>query len=145
MAQLEYNGVADLIRDLSSFAEAVPEMGKRMLEAEADVVEPALKQSLASEGLIKTGRLRSSIDRSVKKKGTEIRLGPAGEHHKYVSRAGRVGVLRAGHLGYILEHGAPRRNIRGRKWMSKTVLKTQGRALAAAETVRDEYLKNHNL
>lgn len=143
MAQLEYNNaISELIRDLDNFAEAAPEMGKQMLLAEADVVEPALRQA-SPRGL--SGRLRDSIGRTVRKKGTQILLGPTGEHHKYVTRSGRAGLLRAGHLGYILEYGALRRNILGRKWMSKTVQKTQGRALDAAEKVRDEYLKKHNL
>lgn len=146
MAQLEYNNsITTLIQDLDSFAEAAPEMGKQMLLAEADIVEPALRQAVSAEGLVRTGRLQESIGRTVRKKGTQILLGPTGEHHKYVTRSGRAGLLRAGHLGYIHEYGSPRRNIRGRKWMSKTVQKTQGQALDAAEKVRDEYLKKHNL
>lgn len=146
MAQLEFNEtITLLIRDLDNFAEATPEMGKQMLLAEADVLEPALRQSLSSAGLVRTGRLQKSIGRTVKNKGKIILLGPTGEHHKYVTRSGRAGLLRAGHLGYILEYGSPRRNIRGRKWLSKAVGKTQGSALTAAEKVRDEYLKKHNL
>ena len=146
MAQIEYNdSISDLIGDMDSFISSIPEMGKKMLEAEADVVEPALKQSISSEGLVESGRLRDSIKRSKRKKGIQILLGPSGVHHKYVNKAGRASALRAGHLGYIFEHGAPRRNIRGRQWLSKAVQKSQAKALDAAENVRDQYLNNHNL
>lgn len=145
MAQLEYNSLTALISDLASFSEAVPEMGKQMLQAEADVVEPEQKRSLSAEKLVRFGRLQDSIGRSTKNKGMTVLVGPSGDHHKYVTKAGRARALRAGHLGYILEHGAPRRNIRGRKWMSKAVQKTQAQALDAAEKVRDQYLNNHNL
>lgn len=146
MAQLEYNDtISSLIQDMESFSDDISNMGAAMLKAEADLVEPALKQSIASEGLVRTGRLQGSIGRTVRHKGKVILLGPTGDHHRYVTRSGKAGALRAGHLGYILEHGLPRRNILGRKWMSKAVQKTQGRALDAAEKVRDEYLKKHNL
>lgn len=145
MAQIEYNSINDLIGDMDSLIEALPEMERQMLQAEADVVEPALKQSLSSEGLMESGRLRDSIKRSTRKKGTQVILGPSGIHHTYVNKAGRANALRAGHLGYIFEHGAPRRNIRGRQWLSKAVQKSQADAIEAAEKVRDQYLNNHNL
>lgn len=146
MAQIEYNSsISSLIGDIDRFSDSVTEMGKAMLEAEANVVEPALRTGLASANLVKTSRLKASIGRSRRKKGAMILLGPMGEHHKYVTKAGRAEMLRAGHLGYIFEYGAPRRNIRARNWMAKTVSKTQAQALDAAENVRDQYLNNHNL
>lgn len=146
MAQIDYNNsITTVLSDLERFANAVPEMAADMLKAQADVVEPALKQGLSSDGLVQTGRLKDSIGRTTRKRGQMIYLGPTGEHHKYVTKAGRANVLRAGHLGYILEHGAPGRNIRGRNWMTKTIVKTQAKALDAAENVRDQYLSEHNL
>lgn len=145
MAQIEYNSINDLIGDMDSLIESLPEMERQMLQAEADVVEPALKQSLSSEGLMESGRLRDSIKRSTRKKGAQVILGPSGIHHTYVNKAGRANALRAGHLGYIFEHGAPRRNIRGRQWLSKAVQKSQADAIETAEKVRDQYLNNHNL
>ena len=146
MAQIEYNNsITTLISDLESFADAVPEMGKQMLQAEADIVEPELRKALTSDGLVLSGRLKSSIGRSTRNKGMTVLIGPSGTHHMYATRAGKARLLRAGHLGYIHEYGAPRRNIRGRKWMSKTVQKSQAKALDAAEKVHDEYMKKHNL
>lgn len=146
MAQIEYNNsITTYIKDFDRFIHSMPEMEKKMLEAEADVVEHALKLSISSEGLVKSGRLSDSIGRSTSLSGTKILLGPSGIHHTYVNKAGRANALRAGHLGYIFEHGAPRRNIRGRHWMTKAVQKSQADAIEAAEKVRDQYLNNHNL
>lgn len=146
MAKLEMNNsITTLLSDVLDAADEIPQLRKQILEAQADIVEPALKASLSSEGLVDTGQLRDSIGRSTRKNGTEIRIGPSGVHHRKVSRSGRVQVLRNGHLGYIYEYGAPGRGIRPRKWMSKTISRTRGKALDAAEAANDQYLKKHNI
>lgn len=146
MASLDMNNsITTLLSDILGAAEDFPQLRKQILEDQADIVEPALKASLASEGLVDTGDLRDSIGRSTRKNGTEIRIGPSGIHHRRVSRSGRIQELRNGHLGYIYEYGAPGRGIRPRKWMSKAVSRTRGKALDAAETANNQYLKKHNL
>ena len=146
MARLEMNNsITTLLSDILDAADEIPQLRKQILADQADIVEPALKASLSSEGLVDTGQLRDSIGRSTRKSGTEIRIGPSGVHHRKVSRSGRVQELRNGHLGYIYEYGAPGREIRPRKWMSKTISRTRGKALDAAQAANDQYLKKHNL
>lgn len=146
MASLEMNdSIAALLSDILGAAEDFPQLRKQILEDQADIVEPALKASLTSEGLVDTGGLRDSVGRFTRKNGTEIRIGPSGVHHRKVSRSGSVNELRNGHLGYIHEYGAPGRGIRPKKWMSKTISRMRGKALDAAEAANDQYLKKHNL
>ena len=105
----------------------------------------ALKKSIASEGLVNTGGLRDSIGHIARKNFSEVRVGPSGVHHKRVTRAGIAQELRNGHLGYIFEYGAPRRGIRPRQWMAKTITLVSGKALDIAETNIDQFLREHNL
>lgn len=147
MAQFEVNGLDFLIKDLDSAAENVPELVMDMLTAEADIVEPAFKRSIAREGLVSTGKLMTSIQRrpDLLKKSPAIYIGPRGDHHYYMPRKGKNGTVTAGNVGFITEYGVPSRNIRPRPWMAKALDESQGKALAAAEQVHDQYLKKHNL
>lgn len=145
MAHLEMNSsITSLIKDLAAAVDGIPELRKQILNAQADLVEPALRSSLTSEGLVRTGTLRDSIGRSSRKHGTEIRVGPSGVHHRYVRISGS-GEARSGQVGYVHEYGAPSRGIRPKQWMAKAVERVSDDALKAAESVHDQYLKNHNL
>ncbi len=146
MASLEMNNsITTLMSDILGAADEFPQLRKQILDEQADIVEPALKASITSENLVDTGKLRDSIGRSTRKNGTEIRIGPSGIHRRKMSRSGRTQELRSGHLGYIYEYGAPGRGIRPRRWMSKAVSRVRGKALSAAETTTDQFLKKHNL
>ena len=147
MARLEMSGLDSLIADLDNLAEQAPQMQADILNAEADVVEPALRRSIASEGLIRSGRLHSSIKRRKTKVGgiPSIRLGPVGEHHRYYPSSGQSGIVHAGYVGYIAEYGIKSRGIRGTNWLQKSVARSQPEALKAADAVQEKYLKNNNL
>lgn len=147
MARLEMSGLESLISDLDNLAEQVPQMQSDILTAEADVVEPALRRSIASEGLIRSGRLQASIKRRKVKSGGSpaIRLGPAGEHHRYFPSPGQRGIVHAGYVGYIAEYGIKSRGIKGRNWLQKAVTQSQNEAFKAADAVHEKYLKNNNL
>lgn len=146
MARIEMNdSITTFIRDLEKVASNVPHLCKQMMSAEADVVEPALRAALTAKGLVDTGKLRSSIGRSSRKNGTELLVGPSGDHHSYISRRGLADTLRSGHLGYIHEYGAPQRGIQPKFWMRTAIFKVRGKALDAAEAVHDKYLKDNNL
>lgn len=145
MAQFDVSAELDsLSSDLIQATDEFPEMRARLLSAQADIVEPALKSAVASANLIKTGRLQQSIKRSQKKNGAEIRIGPKGLHHRYIRISGS-GQATSGNVGYVHEYGAPRQGIRSTKWLSGTVARVSGPALNAAEAAYDEYMKKHNL
>ena len=145
MANLELNAsITTFIADLTRSADDYPELRKQILQAQADIVEPALRGAISAEGLVDTGTLRDSIGRRSSMAGSKVLVGPTGTHHQYVSRSG-VGELRNGHLGYIYEYGAQSRGIRARGWASKTVGRIKGQAYAAAKQAHEQFMNNHNL
>ena len=147
MARLECSGLGDLITDLEDLADQSPQLRDDILTAEADVVEPALRRSIASEGLIRSGQLHRSIKRRKTKVGgiPAIRLGPAGEHHRYLPSPGQRGIVHAGYVGYIAEYGIKSRGIKGQNWLQKAISGSQNESLNAADAVHEKYLKNNNL
>ena len=146
MAELQVTGLDELIRDLDALADDAPAITGQILEAQADILEPALRQSLASRSLIRTGRLQASIARrkSRSKGGPAIRIGPKGEHHRYYPKTGS-GVVSAGYVGYIQEYGLPSRGIKSSKWAKAAVTGSRDKAVSAAEQVLDQNLRKHNL
>lgn len=146
MARLEMNNsMTTYIRDLEKLADDTPQLCKEMLNAEADVVEPALRAAIASKGLVDTGTLQSAIGRSSRKNGRELLVGPSGYHHSYVPKSGPARRVRAGHVGYIHEYGAPQQGIRPKKWMRSTIAQVRSKALNAAEAAHDKFLRDNNL
>lgn len=146
MARFEvtYNSVTSLIADLERAAHNIPELRDLMLDAEVNIVKPALQSAVTVYGLVDTGKLRDSIGESKRAKGSIRMVGPKGTHHRYIPVSGD-GDARSGHIGYIFEYGFPGRGIYGRLWMSRTVKSVADKAVDAAETAHDEYMKNHNL
>lgn len=147
MARLEVSGLDALLAGLDDMAEKTPQLRDDILKAEADVIEPALRRSIVDERLVRSSKLRDSIKRRTVKYGgiPAIRIGPVGEHHRYMPSRGKSGVVNTGYIGYIGEYGIPSRGIRGREWLRKGIEKSQGQAFDAAEAVYDNYMKNNKL
>lgn len=147
MARIEVTGLDALLAGLDDMAEQTPQLRDAILEAEADVIEPALRKSIADERLVRTNKLHQSIKRrKAKSSGMPvIRIGPVGEHHRYFPSKGKSGVVNAGYVGYIGEYGISSRGIRGREWLRKGIEKNQGQAFAAADAVYDKFMKDHKL
>ena len=133
MARFEVSGLDVILEGLWDMAESTPQLRDDILNAEADVIEPAIKNSLSVKGLVRTGKLKASIARRKYKRS--IRIGPQGDHHPGIS---------SGKLGGIQEYGSARRNIKGRYWMKAGVESNLGKAYAAADKVYDEFMKKHN-
>lgn len=147
MARIEITGFEALLGGLEDMAVKTPELRDAILAAEADVVEPAVRQAVPSHNLVRSGKLLLSIGRTKSKsKGIPaIRIGPKGEHHRYLPRKGKTGIVTAGYVGYIYEYGMDRRGIPARKWLTHAVEQSKGPAYRAADAVYDDYLKKHNL
>lgn len=147
MARLDVSGCDALIAGLEDMAKSAPEIRGKILDAEADVIEPAIRESIRSENLIRSGKLLQSITR---RKATSaglpiIRIGPTGEHHRYLPSRGKSGIVTAGQVGYIQEYGVPRKNIKARLFLTKALEKSTSAAYDAAEKVYNDYLKTKNL
>lgn len=147
MARIEVDGCDALIAGLLDMAEKTPELRDAILAAEADAAEPIIRQGVVTAGLVDTGTLRDSISRSRVTSGgvPVIRIGPKGEHHRYIPSSGKNGIVTSGNVGYVHEYGSPRRGIPARKWLTNAVAKAKGPAYDAADKVYDEYMKKHNL
>ena len=128
-------------------ADHAPQLRDDILEAEADVIEPAIRKSIVDERLVRSGKLLQSISRRKKKVGgiPAICIGPTGEHHRYLPSRGKNGVVTAGYVGYIGEYGIKSRGTPGRNWLSKAMEKSRSKAYDAADAVYDQYMKKHNL
>lgn len=147
MASFSVDGCDSLIAGLADMAESIPELRDTILKAEADAAEPIIRQGVSAAGLVDSGALQRSIGRSqVKHDGAPaIRIGPKGEHHRYLPSKGKNGIATAGNVGYVHEYGAPSRGIRARRWLSNASDRAKGPAFDVAEAVYDDYMKKHNL
>lgn len=147
MARFEVSGADALIAGLEDMADKTPQLRDAILDAEAGVIEPALRQSIVDTRLVRTGKLMRSVkSRKVKSGGVPaIRVGPSGEHHRYLPRKGKSGIVDAGYVGYIGEYGIPRRGVKGREWLKKGLEKSRGAAFDVAEAVYDQFLHKNNL
>lgn len=152
MAEIRVSGITGLIKDLEDLAWNFPHLCSKMMNAEADVLEPAIKKAVADNRLVQSRKLQDSIGRVETRAPTSksstckvIKIGPSGEHHRYMPSVGHDGIARAGHIGYMYEYGVPSRGIEGRLWMKKAVEKNRNKAYDAADAVYDQYMKKHNL
>lgn len=145
MARMDVSGYDATLAGLEDMIESTPELRDAILKAEADVIEPALRQSLVREGLVSSGRLRGSIKRRCETVAgvPGIRIGPAGEHHRYLPSNGKNGIVISGYVGYIGEYGIARKGIKGRQWLSKGLDKSRNAAYDAADKVYDEFMDKH--
>lgn len=147
MARFEVSGLDALIAGLEDMVEQTPQLRDDILNAEADVIEPALRSSISEEGLVRSGRLRSAIRRrKITSAGIPvIRIGPMGEHHRYYPSSGKSGIVNAGYVGYVAEYGIKSRGIKGRNWLQKGLDKSRSAAYDAADAVYDDFMKKNNL
>lgn len=147
MARFDVSGADAFLAGLEDMIEDLPQLRDEILEAEADVIEPALRQSIADTRLIRSNKLKNSIKRRKGKSAgvPVIWIGPSGEHHRYLPGAGKSGIVSAGRVGYIGEYGIPSRGIHGREWLRKGIERSQDKAFDAAEAVYDKHLKKNNL
>lgn len=147
MARFEVSGLDAMMAGLEDMARDIPQLRDAILEAEADVIEPGLRRSIADERLVRTAKLQGSIKRRrMMSAGVPvIRIGPSGEHHRFLPSHGKSGITSAGYVGYIGEFGVPSRGIKGREWLKKGIERNSGAAFDAADAVCDKFMKQHNL
>jgi hypothetical protein len=147
MARIDVSGADAFLAGLEDMVRDFPELRDAILEAEADIIEPALRASIANVRLVRDSTLMRSIKRRRGKSAgiPAIWIGPSGEHHRYLPSSGKTGVVSAGYVGYIGEYGITSRGIPGREWLKKGIERSQDAAFDAAEAVYDNHLKKNDL
>lgn len=140
MAKLELDGLEGLISDFSKITELPLHIQSDMLMAQADIVIAAQKKEIDILGLKKTGQLKESITKTAKTKTDGL------NHYVDVYPQGiRKNGMRNEEVGFILEFGAPSRNIKASKWMESANEKSADATAQAAENIYDNFLKENNL
>ena len=61
MAMMFVSGLDSVLTDLKNTAENIPQLRDEILEAQADIVEPAVRGSIANEHLVRSGRLYGGV------------------------------------------------------------------------------------
>lgn len=150
MATLTYYGLDELVLSFEAIAELPDDVMKDMLNAGADVIIKEQTKNCP----VRTGRLRQSI---VKKKpfvnqyGGFIAITFDGIHHTNKSGGSRYrkrgskngGATRNGEVAFILEYGAPGRNIEAREWILKANEQCEKGTTEAQAKVLDAFYKKN--
>lgn len=135
MASFSTMGIDDMSLSLEELADLPEDILLAMLEAEGEVVKQAQVSELAA--FARTHQLEQSIDMSHKLK--RDRAGTPGIS-VYPGGVRRDGKTRNAEVGFIREHGAPRRGIVPAQWMRKANSKAETEAAQAAEKVYRNWL-----
>lgn len=144
MGSLKSDGIDSLSLDLSELAYLPDRVVADMLQAEADVILSAQRSEIESrwKGPYSLGISAKSIRKGRVKKGKEgasISIYPQG------SRKRGKKTVRNAEIAFIIEYGAPKRNIRARPALKSAIEKTEDEAAAAGEKVYMAYLDSKNL
>lgn len=140
--RLETEGLDELIADLEKVMDLPEQVKDDMLNAEADVVVQAQKEEIESLGLVDTGQLRDSITRNRK---VSVSKNGIGKYLDIYPQGTRENGVRNAEVGFILEYGAPKKEIKEYHWMRSANEKSTEAAVEAAAGVYDKFLKKNNL
>lgn len=169
MAEFRASGANDLMLSLKELEEIPHEVQYQMLDAGADVLIAAQKNSVRAKGLVKDKKLLNSI--SAHRKLSKDKYGyfspsvlvyPEGQHHKYRRRVvtkvykrskhgrtytvgGNLKTVTNAEVGFIQNFGARHRGIRPTSWMDTANEQAAGAVEAAEAAVYDRWLKSKNL
>lgn len=160
MAGIKAKGLDSLQLSMQEVAALPPDVVENMLQAGGDVVVSAHRRQLVAFNLVRTGKLRGSVAAVAVKTDKDGRWGrsvivyPQGEHHtlkgrkqtsKTKKRGKKATVVPASEVGFIHEYGAPKRRIKGLKWMQKANESAADAVVAAELQVYDAFLNSKEL
>ena len=160
MAGIQAKGLDSLQLSMQEVANIPDAVVENMLEAGGEVVVDAHRRQLVAFNLVKTGKLRGSITAFSKKTEGDNRwrrsviVYPQGTHHKVSGRrqtskskkrGSKSAAVPAGEVGFIHEYGAPRRRIKGMKWMQTANEHAADAVVSAELRVYDAFLKSKEL
>ena len=144
MAGFETTGIEGLALSLEEVADLPEDVLLKMLEAEGEVVRGAQEKRLKALTFTDetTGQLEDSISMTHRLK--RDRSGTPGIS-VYPGGVRRDGKTRNAEVGFLVEHGAPRRGIAPRQWMRVANEESAEEAAAAAGAVYERYLREKGL
>lgn len=155
MAEFRASGANDLMLSLKELEEIPDEVKYQMLDAGADVLIAAQKNSVRAKGLVNTGRLAGSIKGTQKlTKGREgymqpsVIVYPSGSYPREARRnkgKGKPKPVRVAEVGFVQNFGAAKRGIRPKAWMDSANEQAAGAMEAAEAAVYDKWLQSKNL
>ncbi len=130
--------ISEIAKELDRFADSIPEISKKSLEARLAIVEVKIKQNLTSmTGASSTGYLHSSVGQSsaFSKQGKDVILGTAGIYHmdSVSAKFGKTEKdLNAAQIAYWLEFGTSRlrsgkRKVRGVEYNEEDLIQMNAR------------------
>ena len=144
MAELFVDGMGDVQSMFDNLHNIPDRVLEQMLDAQAEVVIKAQKQSAPIDsgdmsGSIKPTKVFRSIDDMYKY------IYPDGTHHisqnsRYRHSAGGSRKVTNAEVGFIHEFGAPGRNIKASQWMKKANEKSAAETTAAGQEVFDTWV-----
>lgn len=168
MAKFTVNGVDGLELSLSQLASIPPKTINDIVMAGANVVRDEQEEEIRRQGLMTTKKrlVNSIVVQS--KVYTAAFVYPKGNHHKVAggvlstgkstkfgksasarkrsyTKIGESYVVTNAEVGFVLNYGAPQRNLSPRQWVTKANDKSQVNMLQAEQKVFDEYIDTLNL
>lgn len=147
MAQLDVQGFDAFAADLEAAKNLTEEESYRILEAGGEVVKAKMQEVISRMGLILGDVLRKSI--KVFRKSDDrpyVLIYPDGKHHVTHGYGpegrgtGKRRTVNAGEVGFVLEYGAPERNLNAYHWMETAVEESAETTTEAMQEAFNEVL-----
>lgn len=147
MAQLDVQGFDAFAADLEAAKNLTEEESYRILEAGGEVVKTKMQEIISRMGLILGDVLRKSIKVFRKKEDRPyVLIYPEGKHHithgygPEGRGTGKRRTVNAGEVGFVLEYGAPERNLNAYHWMETAVEESAETTTEAMQEAFNEVL-----
>ena len=137
MARMDMSGLDEVARDMLRLGQESDKASKAMLQAGAEKVKAAWRESIESHGLVKTGDMLDSVGyKPPKSSGTaaSVDIYPQGTDRKGVSNAEKA---------FINHYGTSRRP--GTRFVDEAEARANTTAIPAMEEVWDEFIKTGNV
>lgn len=140
MASLTVDGLNEFVLSMDKLAQLPDNVVSKMLTDGGTIIMNAQKAGAPR----RTGKLANSIKLGKMKRtydSAAIEIKPEGTHH--TPKTGKP--VRNAEVAFILEYGAPSRNIAPRQWMHKANESAADSAVNAEEKAYNDYLNSLGL
>ena len=164
MARFDSYGLESLLVSIEELADIPGDVADEMLLAAGEVIQKYHKEEISSLGLVETGKLRDSVRVFLKRSGfgRYVLVYPYGKHSEYNRRLKVKAYKRSKHgrtytvggdvqevtnndVGFLMEFGAPGKNIDPKQWMRLANEKGIDEAIDAESAVYSRWLNSKGL